>query len=174
MEATGTVQRRSVRAPQTTTAIAMGSRTRSGTGTAAQVPSRPAMLTRTETQSAQAHGIIAQETPATAAVAPSAIPRLRHSRRTANQSRPMPGVTFVRSTRPQAAGQRNPMTMATASSSEMLPPTSSSAARSTPTANRRGPVRNRTASSSRAVHTPKKTGHGSSVSGAIAWRKAGE
>ena len=71
-------------------------------------------------------------------------PAYRHSRRTANQSRPIPGVTLVRSTSAQAAGQRNPTTIATASSNEMLPPASSTAASRTPTANRRGPVRKRT------------------------------
>ena len=60
-----------------------------------------------------------------AAVAPSAIARFRHSRRTANQSRPMPGVTLVSRMSAQAAGQRKPTTMATASRSEMLPPDSS-------------------------------------------------
>ena len=113
----------------------------SGIGTAAQVGSRPAMDDRTLSHSSQAPGMMTTEIAMTAAVAPSAIPRFRHSRRTANQSRPIPGVTLVSRMSAQAAGQRKPTTIATASSSEMLPPASSAVASRTPTANRRGPVR---------------------------------
>ncbi len=76
-----------------------------------------------------------------AAVVASAIASGRHSRRTTNHRRPIPGVTFVRSTNAQADGQRKPRTIATASSSSMLPPASSIAAKVIPTARRRGPVR---------------------------------
>ena len=79
----------------------------------------------------------------------------RHSRRTANQSRPIPGVIFVSRTSDQAAGQRNPRTIAAASRSETLPPATSIAAngKSRPAASSRGPVRKRTAASSSAVQT---------------------
>ena len=60
--ATGTVQRRPVQAPQTTSATANGSRTTNGIGTAAQVPSRPAIRLRTSTHWNQASGISANET----------------------------------------------------------------------------------------------------------------
>ena len=59
--ATGTVQRRFVRAPQTTTAIANGSRTMNGIGTAAHVPSRPAMRVSRSTHWNQALGRITNE-----------------------------------------------------------------------------------------------------------------
>ena len=85
--------------------------------------------------------MITAETAMTAAVAPSAIPRFRHSRRTANQSRPIPGETLVSRMSAQTAGQRKPTTIATASNNEMLPPASSAAASRTPMANSRGPVR---------------------------------
>ena len=55
--ATGTVQRRFVRAPQTTSATANGSRTRNGIGTAAHVPSRPAIRVSTPTHWNQASGM---------------------------------------------------------------------------------------------------------------------
>ena len=86
----------------------------------------------------------------------------------------MPGVTLVSSTRPQAAGQRKPMTIATASSREMFPPISSAVASRTPIANSDGPVRNRTAASSSAVQTPMKTSQGRCWSGDTSCRKAGE
>ena len=79
--------------------------------------------------------------PTTMTVAPSAIARLRHSRRTANQISPIPGETLVSRMSAQAAGQRKPRTIATASRSEMLPPASSAEASRTPTMNSRGPVR---------------------------------
>ena len=108
MQATGTVQRRSVRAPQTTIEIANGSLTRNGMGTAAHVPSRPATWVRTPIQSTHAHGMIAADVATTMTVAPSAIARLRHSRRTANQISPIPGETLVSRMSAQAAGQRKP------------------------------------------------------------------
>ena len=53
---------------------------------------------------------------------PARSPADRHSRRSTNHSSPTPGVIFVSSTNAQVHGQRNPHTIATASSSEMLPP----------------------------------------------------
>ena len=143
-------------------------------GTAAHVGSRPAMDVRTCSHSSHAPGMIAAETAMTAAVAPSAIPRFRHSPRTANQSNPIPGVTLVNRMSAHAAGQRKLTTIATASSSEIFPPASSAAASSTPMANRRGPVRKRTATIRIAVQTPMKAIQGSALSGAMSWRNAGE
>ncbi len=76
---------------------------------------------RERTQSIHMPGAMTAETTTNAAVAPSAMASERHSRRTANHSRPIPGVTFVSSTNDQAAGQRKPSTMAVASSRWMLP-----------------------------------------------------
>ena len=50
----------------------------------------------------------------TAPVTPSAIASARHSRRTANQSSPIPGVTLVSSTNPHVHGYRKPSTIAAA------------------------------------------------------------
>ena len=47
---------------------------------------------------------ISRDTATSAAVQPSAIASGRHSRRTANQTSPTPGVTLVRSTNDQATG----------------------------------------------------------------------
>ena len=74
-------------------------------------------------------------------VAPAAIASERHSRRTANQRRPMPGVTFVSSTNDQVAGHRKPRTIAAASRSVMLPPKISGSAIRSPTASNTGPTR---------------------------------
>ena len=108
MQATGTVQRRSVRAPQTTTATAIGRRTiewdRARPPTSG--PDRRWTSGR-RSHSSHAPGTIAAETAMTAAVAPSAMPRFRHSPRTANQSKPIPGVTLVNRMSAQTrAGQR--------------------------------------------------------------------
>ena len=74
----------------------------------------------------------------------------------------------------QAAGQRNPRTIATASSSEMLPPASSTERQQDPDGEQPGPVRKRTATSRSAVQTPTKASHGRPVSGEQTWRNAGE
>ena len=58
IDATGTVQRRSVRAPQTTRATAAGSRISKGIGTEAHVPPLPALATITSNQRGQASGIV--------------------------------------------------------------------------------------------------------------------
>src|SRR3954462_3064542 len=55
IDATGTVQRRSVRAPQTTVAIAIGRRIRSGRGSDAQVPFLPAATFRVTTSTHDRH-----------------------------------------------------------------------------------------------------------------------
>ncbi|MER3417801.1 MAG: hypothetical protein C4343_01505 [Chloroflexota bacterium] len=135
---------------------------------------RPAFRTRTSIQSSQAAGIATAEAAMTRAVARSARPRARHSRRTANQRRPTPGVSFVRRTKAQVAGQRKPTTMAVARSSEMLPPAISIAATPSPTRNQRGPTRSQTAAMRIAVQTPTKLGQGSQRIGPRSWRKAGE
>ena len=56
-----------------------------------------------------------------AAVTPRAIASARHSRRTANQTSPIPGVTFVRMTKAHVHGYRKPSTIAAAMSRWMLP-----------------------------------------------------
>src|SRR4029078_6684853 len=71
-------------------------------------------LTRTSIHSAQSDGLVANDTATIAAVAPSTIARLRHSRRTANHSTPTPGVTFVSSTNAHVAGHRKPTTLSIA------------------------------------------------------------
>ena len=135
-----------------------------------------ARCTITSTQSATASGSSTNETATIAAVAPSAIASARHSRRTANHSSPIPGVIFVSRTIDQAAGQRKPMTIATARSSETLPPAISIAVNgnSRPAASSRGPVRKRTAAMRSAVQTAMNACHGSAVSGETSWRNAGE
>src|ERR1019366_144314 len=77
--ATGTAQRRLVRAPQTTTATAIGRRNHSGIGIAAEFPllwPPPAPIPRSH--SSQARGSTASETATIAAVAPSATARECH------------------------------------------------------------------------------------------------
>jgi len=54
-------------------------------------------------------------------VTPTAFRRFGHSRRTANHRTPTPGVTLVRRTNAQAAGHRNPATIAAAIRMSMLP-----------------------------------------------------
>src|SRR6185436_520999 len=130
--ATGTVQRRSVVAPQTTTTTATGRRASSGIGTAAHVPSRPDTVLSTVSQSDQAFGMNTAEATMIMPVATSAVASWFHSRRTANHSRPTPGVTFVSSTNDHAAGQRKPTTTATAIRISMFPPASSISANTTP------------------------------------------
>ena len=109
-------------------------------------------------------------------VAPRAIARARHSRRTANQRSPMPGVIFVSRTSDQVHGQRNPRTIATARRSEMLPPAISMAVNGNNrlAASSRGPLRNRTAPMRMAVQAAMNACHGSAVSGETSWRNAGE
>src|SRR5215203_1943488 len=104
MLATGTVHRRFVRAPHTTTTIATGKRTTNGIGTDAHVPSLPTLAWRTSIQSSQAPGMMTAETATMAAVVPSAMASERHSPRTTNHSRPMPGVILVNRTKVHAAG----------------------------------------------------------------------
>src|SRR4029078_5070396 len=124
IEATGTVHARSLRAPQTTIAMATGSRTRRGTGTDAHVPLLPAATFRWTTSTHVRHwsGSITKETATIAALTPRAIARDRRSRRTADHSSPIPAVIFVRSTSDHVHGQRKPRTIAAARRSDTLPP----------------------------------------------------
>ena len=101
---TGTVHRRSVRAPHATMTAPTATRSHSGPGSVHNGNVTPALSRRLSTHSNQADGMITNETRATAAVAPIAIPSERHSRRTANHSSPTPGVTFVRRMKAHAAG----------------------------------------------------------------------
>jgi len=63
-----------------------------------------------------ARGSMAIDSPTTPAVAPRARPSDRHSPRAANQSTPIPGVSFVMNGSSQAAGHRKPITMTAAMS----------------------------------------------------------
>ena len=120
----------------------MGKRIASGTGTAAHVPFLPTFEASTCGQRSHASGWNAAETATMATVAPSAIARDRHSRRTANHSSPTPGVILVSSTKDQAAGHLNPSTIATATSNSILPPQISiNPKKANPRRISRGPVR---------------------------------
>ena len=174
MPATGTVQRRFVWAPQTTSATANGSRTRNGIGTAAQVPSRPAIRDSTSPHSNQASGSVTKDTATIRAVAPSAMASCRHSPRTTNHKSPIPGVIFVSSTSAQVAGQRKPSTIAAARSRWMLPPASSIRLRTTPMVNHFRPVSRNTAASRIPVQIAMKACHGSTRIGCRSCRNAGE
>ena len=100
--ATGTAQRRSVRAPHQTTPAASGRRRSSGIG---RLPSvKPRSWVSAPNHSVHRAGARANETTPIAAVAPRAIASCRHSRRNANQSTPTAGVTFVRNTNAHVAG----------------------------------------------------------------------
>src|SRR5439155_17230787 len=108
-------------------------------------------------------------------VAPMATARARHSRRTAYQMRPTPGVTFVNRPNAQAAGHRSARTIIAARKTWMFASWISNGTgsrRSSGTA--RGPVSQRYAATIRALQTVMNAGHGSAVSGEIAWAKAGE
>ncbi len=162
---TGTTQRWLRGAPQAMSSTPIGPRTSSGIGTAAHVPPLPVFEASSETQSRHASGINAIDTRAMAAVAPSAIASCRHSRRSTNHSSPTPGVIFVSSTSAHVHGQRNPATIATASTSDTLPPAISMAPTTSPSSNSSGPVSTNTAAIRIAVHTPTNAGHGSRSSG---------
>ena len=114
--ATGTSQSRSVRAPKATTTRATTRRIGSEIWIAAGGTSiaAGAWTVIASMNSRQSCGARTNETAVTAAVAPSAIASCRHSRRNANQARPMPGVIFVRRTTDQVAGHRKPTTIASA------------------------------------------------------------
>ena len=124
----------------------------SGIGIDAQVPPLPVLAASRSNQANQLCGISTNETATIAAVDPSAIASDRHSRRSANHSRPTPGVIFVSSTKAQVHGHRNPHTIATVSRSEMLPPAISIAPTAMPSRNRSRPVRTHTAPMRIAVH----------------------
>jgi hypothetical protein len=79
------------------------------------------MVMRASIQSGQRWGATTYDASAMRAVAARATARARHSRRKANQRTPTPGVTFVRSTKAQAAGQRKPATTAAPRRVSMLP-----------------------------------------------------
>jgi hypothetical protein len=100
--------------------------------------------------------------------------RLRHSCRTTNQSSPIPGVIFVSRTSDHVHGQRNPSTIAAASSRWMLPPASSISASTTPTASHRRPVRTMSAPSRINVQAAMNACHGRIRIGWRTCKKAGE
>ena len=172
--ATGTVQRRFVRAPQTTSAIANGSRTRNGIGTAAHVPSRPAIRVSTSTHSNHASGRSRTTRPRSAPSPPARWTAAATRPRTTNHSSPMPGVIFVSSTSAQVAGQRNPSTIAAARSRWMLPPASSIRPRTTPDGEPLAAGEHEHGPSRIPVQTAMKACHGSARIGSRSCRNAGE
>ena len=89
--ATGTVQRASRVAPHQTIAAAIGSRSQSGMGRAGHGGGVPAESSSIVTQPTHSAGTSTNVTATIAAVAPSAMPSWRHSRRATNHSSPMPG-----------------------------------------------------------------------------------
>ncbi len=95
--AIGTVHGRSVRAPQTIRTIAIGKRTQAGIGTTGTGLGVETLASMNRTQSPHDPGSMTKLTPAIAPVTPSAMPRLRQSRRATNHRIPMPGPIFVRS-----------------------------------------------------------------------------
>ncbi len=103
--ATGTVQRRSVNPPQATSAAAAGNRIHSGIGMLNCATDPPSGVEPMKaTHSRHSCAFRTSETATIAPVTPSAIPSARHSRRTANHSSPIPGVTLVSSTKPHVHG----------------------------------------------------------------------
>ena len=102
--ATATVHGRSVRAPHTTSRNAAGRRIQSGMGMALGAIGLLDSAMSSSIHSRHIQGASRNDTPAMIAVAPRAMARERHSRRTANQTRPMPGVTLVSSTNDHVQG----------------------------------------------------------------------
>src|ERR1035437_5812913 len=128
--ATGTTQRRSVRAPQTTSAAAATRRSHSGGKRKLYQSFEPAPascdVVRNFTQSHHALWAMANDTAEIIAVAPRAQASDRHSRRTTNQSSETPGVTFVSRPMDHRAGYSKPRTHTVARSRFTLPWYSSS------------------------------------------------
>ena len=177
--ATGRTHARSVRAPQTTTRAATAIRNGSEIGTAWRGTSTVADSWVLEASMNPDHrsGARTRLTPAITAVAPSAIPRFRHSRRTTNHSRPTPGVILVSRMNAHAAGRRMPTTTARPSSRLRLPSHSSPSTggnSSSRSSVQRRPIQ-ASDTSSRAVQAPKNAGHGMPMkrSGASTWASGG-
>src|SRR5687768_14797280 len=108
--ATGTVHRLSVLAPQMISAAAIGRRIRNGIGTYGIGGGVPKLWVAKRMKSSQSRGPRMTETTMTASVAPAPIARDRHSRRAANQSRPIPGDSLVKIGNAHRAGHRKPST----------------------------------------------------------------
>ncbi len=100
-----TVHRWLPRAPHATRAAAKTMRNDSGSQPEGSCP-----LVRNSTQAAHWFGNSSQVMVTRAPVAPNAMNSELHSRRTANHSKAIPGVTFVKIAKHQAQGCRNPMT----------------------------------------------------------------
>ena len=95
------------------------------------------------------------------AVNPSAMARLRHSRRAANHSKPTPAVGLVSSTTDQVQGWRNPSTIAAAMSRCTLPWYSSMATGGkASTRSARRPPRKIAVATSTAIQSHRKTQNG--------------
>ncbi len=119
IEATGTSQARFVSAPAMTNAAANATRT--AIVSRYPEPAVPVSPRSRATHSNHRFGSRTNEATAMTAVVARAIANDRHSRRTANQRTPTPGVIFVSSRNDQAYGQRKPSTMAAPSIRWMLP-----------------------------------------------------
>ncbi len=111
--------------------------------------------------------------PAMSAVAPRAMARFRHSRRTTNQIRPTPGVTFVSSGTAQSTGYRKLSTATTPRKALILPKTYSRNSSGNTTRNQLR-VTAQTARPMDSIHTLAATCHGTQRSGSINWENAGE
>lgn len=119
-----------MRAPQITTSAAAGRRTSSGTGTnefglSAGLRVPVALPMSTPIQSAHRLGAARNDALTTRPVTTSAVDSGRHSRRTANHSKPTPGVTLVSSTNDHDPACRKPTTIAAARKRWTLPSISS-------------------------------------------------
>ncbi len=109
------------------------------------------------------------------AVAPSAMPSARHSRRTANHSSPTPGVTFVSSIRAHIQGYRKPSRMAAAYNRWTLPTMhSNSTGGSGSTHHQSRPASQTTMATWRAVQPSRNTGQGNNPRTANSCAAAGE
>ena len=106
-------------------------------------------------------GSIIHEPAAMAAVAASPIASERHSRRAANQSRPMPGVTLVISAKPHTNGKRKPRTIVKCEDeAHVAAPQLEECDRQDQSANRTGPVSTSRTPIIMAVHSPRNCGQG--------------
>ncbi len=120
-------------------------------------------------------GSSAYETPTITPVTATARPSSRHSRRTANQAIPIPGVTLVRIGSAQVNEARNPSTIAAAYIRCTLPDTISNGIGMNSIAGRdQRPSSHHTIARLKPVQIVTNTGHGRIVSGRRSWAKAGE
>src|SRR3954453_7282250 len=110
----GTTHFQPKRAATTIATAASGSRTASGTKYGNVTTLSLLWPITSDSQAIHWPGLIANETAAIPVVTPNATASARHSRRTANHSRPTAGVIFVSRTNAYAPGRRNPTASASA------------------------------------------------------------